>query len=577
MALRNYGVGPSPLRKNKIGPSPLRNLVEFDLLELSELSDQSESSEQSEPSEPSEPLELSELSELSEPPEPPELSEPSESLDAAEPIELDEPAESAASAEAKAAREARMAAAKRKMERNMSKLTLLARRVSNMKRPPSPPNSRQARLREMRKKKSNQTLLSELVANQMKFREKRDELLEVEAESRRIDARKGKDLEAICPCGDVLLAVGSPPVMFQVYSQSLICASPVFEDMVEEAFKKNDDSEKIIWLENENVGLFRKICFVIHHSNQDVPLELSPAVLLNMAVVVERYQLQNAFRFVSRQWLLSGRDSEAFKRDPTLGSGCYMAAACSFDDDVMFERCTQILAGFCSTPFKQLWARAKVSSILIRETGLGCYAKWDKARQENYEKILTQYRPTTIACYPLSYVVVEAKRSLFKELGGDGAPLECMNNIVEAMDDVLRTAGIALKKYRRIMRLEGNAGLEESSTNSGYIQLDQHGQHPHPPAMHTPSYEIRKRGHPENANIALHATTAYNIATMQKGHNALARCLLAASPTPVGYSRCTPSNVDCASIASNHMFQTSLITRSLHEPPFFSTWQGSTP
>ncbi|UKZ79007.1 hypothetical protein TrVFT333_006758 [Trichoderma virens FT-333] len=358
-----------------------------------------------------------------EPPEPPELSGPSESLDAAEPIELDEPAEPAASAEAKASREARMAAAKRKMERNMSKLTLLARRVSNMKRPPSPPNSRQARLREMRKKKSNQTLLSELVANQMKFREKRDELLEVEAESRRIDARKGKDLEAICHCGDVLLAVGSPPVMFQVYSQSLICASPVFEDMVEEAFKKNDDSEKIIWLENENIGLFRKICFVIHHSNQDVPLELSPAVLLNMAVVVERYQLQNAFRFVSRQWLLSGRDSEAFRRDPTLGSGCYMAAACSFDDDVMFERCTQILAGFCSTPFKQLWvwaplkqelppkaiklltilrdkARAKVSSILIRETGLGCYAKWDKARQESYEKILTQYRPTTIACYP---------------------------------------------------------------------------------------------------------------------------------------------------------------------------------
>ncbi|KAL6802658.1 hypothetical protein GGI42DRAFT_30844 [Trichoderma sp. SZMC 28013] len=359
--------------------------------------------------------------------------------------------------------------------------------ISKMKRSPSPPAPPP-----LRKKRSNSELLCELIISRMKSRQyKPEDIVELLIgndeepklkprnssiyamsngpvkgqgidshtnidKGKEIDKGKGKEkakerdvTEVICPGGDILLGIEGSNVAFQVYSQNLMCASASFEEFVEEIMVASGDHERILVLDPEKVDVVRLLCRILHLQNHMVPQALTPWMLLDMAIMVNKYGLQRAVVLASRQWLLSGRDSPQFLADPTLAMGCYMAAAALFFDDFMFEKCIWELVSICTVPFERLWAwpalkeqmspkaiklltlmrdkaRARVYQILLAETGLRCYAGWDRTLQERYEGLLARYKPTATVHLPLAQVIGEVKKALFRELGGPKSPMNCV-------------------------------------------------------------------------------------------------------------------------------------------------------
>lgn len=194
-----------------------------------------------------------------------------------------------------------------------------------------------------------------------------------------IDKGKGKEkakerdvTEVICPGGDILLGIEGSNVAFQVYSQNLMCASASFEEFVEEIMVASGDHERILVLDPEKVDVVRLLCRILHLQNHMVPQALTPWMLLDMAIMVNKYGLQRAVVLASRQWLLSGRDSPQFLADPTLAMGCYMAAAALFFDDFMFEKCIWELVSICTVPFERLWAWPALKEQMSPKAISGC-------------------------------------------------------------------------------------------------------------------------------------------------------------------------------------------------------------
>lgn len=161
--------------------------------------------------------------------------------------------------------------------------------------------------------------------------------------------------EVICPGGDMFLGIEGSNTAFQVYSQSLMCASASFEELVEDLMCEPGDEEKILVLDPENIEVVRTICRIIHLQNHLVPRGLRPSMLLDTAILVNKYGLQKAVTMAARQWLLNGRDFREYLSDPTMASGCYMVAAALFWDESMFMKCMWELVSICTVPFVRLW------------------------------------------------------------------------------------------------------------------------------------------------------------------------------------------------------------------------------
>ncbi|KKP06341.1 hypothetical protein THAR02_01586 [Trichoderma harzianum] len=257
------------------------------------------------------------------------------------------------------------------------------------------------------------------------------------------------DTEIICPGGDMFLGIEGSNKVFRVYSQALMCASASLEDLVEDLMCESGDGEKMLILDPENIEIVRVICRIIHLQNHLVPHSFRPSMLLDTAILVKKYGLQKAVTFAARQWLLNGRDNREYISDPPRAAGCYMVAAALFWDEVMFEKCIWELVSFCTVPFERLWAwpplkqelsqkaiklltkirdkaRARVYQILLAETGLLCYARWNRLLQDQYEGLLARYKPATTVHIPLAQVIFEVKKALFRELGGPSSPMDCL-------------------------------------------------------------------------------------------------------------------------------------------------------
>ncbi|KAL6692938.1 hypothetical protein J3F84DRAFT_401448 [Trichoderma pleuroticola] len=407
-----------------------------------------------------------------------EASGPSGSANASESSKPAEPAESSALEAAKADRAARNAAFRKDIAANSKELKELAEKISKMKRSPSPPAPPP-----LRKKRSHTELLCQLIISRMKtqqyspaeivqlligkeegeasLRPRNESIYDMGSslgqgkgcdrnKTKGKEKEKEKDVtEVICPGGDILLGIEGSNTAFRVYSQNLMCASSSFEELVEGIMIASGDDERILVLDPENVDIVRLICRILHLQNHLVPQSLTPWMLLDTAIMVNKYGLQRAVVLASRQWLLSGRDTREFMGDPTLASGCYMAAAALFFDEFMFDKCIWELISICTVPFERLWAwpalkeqvsdkgiklltlmrdkaRVRVYQTLLSETGLRCYAGWDRTFQERYERILARYKPATTVRLPLAQVILEVKKALFRELGGPNSPMDCL-------------------------------------------------------------------------------------------------------------------------------------------------------
>ncbi|PKK41449.1 hypothetical protein CI102_14312 [Trichoderma harzianum] len=255
--------------------------------------------------------------------------------------------------------------------------------------------------------------------------------------------------EIISPGGDMILAIEGSNTAFLVYSQTLMCASASFEVLVEDIMCASGDHERILVLDPENIEIVRIICRIIHLQNHLVPRSFRPSMLLGAAILVNKYGLQRAVTLAARQWLLNGRDNREYMSDPPMASGCYMVAASLFWDEPMFKKCMWELISICTVPFERLWAwpplkqelsqkaiklltmirakaRVRVYQILLAETGLRCYAGWNRILQDRYESLLARYKPATTVRIPLAQVIFEVKKALFRELGGPSSPMDCL-------------------------------------------------------------------------------------------------------------------------------------------------------
>lgn len=359
-----------------------------------------------------EPAEEPEPTDLALTPEPSISPEPSVSANTSEPAEL------SALEAAKADRAARNAKYRQDIADNNKILAELAGKISKMKRSPSPPATRPLRKKRSHSELLCELILSQMkrgrwkpedivelllgpteedgdgdsssksssklkgkcdigvVLQQLKGKGKGKEKEEGKGKGKENDEGKGKDedeeeseeeegevkeeeeevTETICPGGDMILAIEGSNTAFLVYSQTLMCASASFEGLVEDIMCASGDHERILVLDPENIEIVRIICHIIHLQNHLVPRSFRPSMLLDAAILVNKYGLQRAVTMAARQWLLNGRDNREYLSDPTMASGCYMVSAALFWDEFMFMKCMWELISICTVPFERLWA-----------------------------------------------------------------------------------------------------------------------------------------------------------------------------------------------------------------------------
>lgn len=138
------------------------------------------------------------------------------------------------------------------------------------------------------------------------------------------------------PDGDLILIVGERGAKLRVHSQALRFASKVFYDMFGPNFSEGQEltwaSLKEIRLEEDDCDAMRAICCVIHHRN-DLLDDISPEVIVQIALASDKYDLGNTLMLARRKWL------EATDNKGTLRDTAYLlTAAYIFRDTGAFNR-----------------------------------------------------------------------------------------------------------------------------------------------------------------------------------------------------------------------------------------------
>ncbi|KPM44567.1 hypothetical protein AK830_g2019 [Neonectria ditissima] len=197
--------------------------------------------------------------------------------------------------------------------------------------------------------------------------------------------------------GDVVLVVGLEKTRLRVYSQCLRSASKVFRVMLgpnwSQGQEMSSQSPREIALEEDDADAMRLICSIIHHLNDDVMEVISAKEILQVAIEVDKYDLNVTFQYARRQ-LLKPRGDES-----VLDMGYLMAAAFLFCDmdafvarnlDLVFrfrepylvllddETISQIVPSktFYLLAERRTKARAEVAQILIEGKNRGCECGW---------------------------------------------------------------------------------------------------------------------------------------------------------------------------------------------------------
>ena len=146
----------------------------------------------------------------------------------------------------------------------------------------------------------------------------------------------------IVPDGDVVLAVGHQKQRLRVQSHILKYASKVFAVMLSPAWQEGqvllETKSLELPLEDDDPDAMEIICRVIHHSNEPETEHPTPEMVLQLAVVADKYNLTTALKFASTCWLDRETDPDAVGSLSLLDQGRLMAAAHLLDNKHMFSK-----------------------------------------------------------------------------------------------------------------------------------------------------------------------------------------------------------------------------------------------
>jgi hypothetical protein len=112
---------------------------------------------------------------------------------------------------------------------------------------------------------------------------------------------------AIAPDGDLVLLAGPEKVRIHVHSLVLKMASGPFSAMFSPQWKEGQDLAKRdgpleLELLHDNAEALIVICAVLHHKNELVAEPLAPALILEVAVIADKYDFIEALKFTSKGW-----------------------------------------------------------------------------------------------------------------------------------------------------------------------------------------------------------------------------------------------------------------------------------
>lgn len=120
------------------------------------------------------------------------------------------------------------------------------------------------------------------------------------------------EFEDIVPDGDVILVVGVENRRLRINSQFLRYASKVFRAMFgpdwREGRRISNELPAEVALPNDDADAMRIICCIIHHRNNLIPPLPTTKKVLQIAIVVDKYDLTVALKFVMLEWLRKPRN-----------------------------------------------------------------------------------------------------------------------------------------------------------------------------------------------------------------------------------------------------------------------------
>ncbi|KAJ3547296.1 hypothetical protein NM208_g1585 [Fusarium decemcellulare] len=192
--------------------------------------------------------------------------------------------------------------------------------------------------------------------------------------------------ETIARDGDVILIAGPQKKMLRVHSQCLCAASSVFDTWLRPRWRKGEMSSEDplgVELSKDDADAIRLVCLVVHHRYDEIPENLTPEELLQVAIVVEKYLLTTAFRYVRARWFKTQNNFD----DILVGNGYMLAAAYLLGDAEAFAAHSHALVLNINAPFHYLMKEMPLKKFLPLEMNwLSC--------EQHYEVELPRFWPT---------------------------------------------------------------------------------------------------------------------------------------------------------------------------------------
>ncbi|KAK0747105.1 btb/poz-like protein [Schizothecium vesticola] len=176
--------------------------------------------------------------------------------------------------------------------------------------------------------------------------------------------------EKICDDPDVILVVGPNKVPIGVDTRCLRRGSKVFNAMfkppwMESTRLSNDpDSPTDLALPEDDAQAMHHVCCIIHHRNDLVPAVFSASDILQIAVVVDKYDMLTALKYAAGGWLETRPEAETPEAEAILSMGNLLAAAYLFRDPKQFRSIAfQLMFGYSGT-YRELRRTLSLSAFL---------------------------------------------------------------------------------------------------------------------------------------------------------------------------------------------------------------------
>ncbi|KAK3360461.1 hypothetical protein B0T25DRAFT_535692 [Lasiosphaeria hispida] len=133
---------------------------------------------------------------------------------------------------------------------------------------------------------------------------------------------QGKDVSppeviTMAPSGDAIMVVGKAKRKMRVHSVILSAASPVFKAMLGPSYSEGAGlstvNPKEIMLPEDNEDALQTIFYAIHFQSDAIGGQLSPDLVLQVAIAANKYDFINALKYPLQVWFSDGTIPDAQK------------------------------------------------------------------------------------------------------------------------------------------------------------------------------------------------------------------------------------------------------------------------